>query len=239
MNNIDYIKKYSKKEDLENNLNLLNQGIPPQYIIGVVNFYGYDFIVNNNVLIPRFETETLIDKTIKYLKKYNLNTPNILDIGTGSGAIAITLKKEIDCNITASDISSQALEVAKKNAIENNAPINFIESDVFQNIKGKYDLIISNPPYIGINEEVESVVKNNEPNIALYAENNGLAIYQKILENSKNYLNNKSILAFEIGHEQGNKLTEIAKNNFPNALISIEKDLTEKDRYMFVFNNCE
>ncbi len=239
MNNIDYIKKYSDKSDVENNLKRLENGEPPQYILGSTNFYGYDFIVNENVLIPRFETEILIEKTINYLDKYNIKNPNILDIGTGSGAIAVTFKKEIECNVTASDISLKALNIATVNAKENNTKIKFIESNVFNNINDKYDLIISNPPYIGIDEEVESIVKNNEPHIALYADENGLSIYKNIIENSINYINDKAIIAFEIGYKQGIEIKKIAEKIYPKSTITIEKDLSGKDRYVFIFINCE
>ena len=174
MTDKEYLKKYLPKEKLEEGLKKLEENIPVQYIVGNVNFYGNTLKVNNNVLIPRFETETLIEKTIKYSKEYLKEPINILDIGTGSGAIAITLKKKLNCTVDAIDISKKALEVAKENSRLNKVDINFIHSNLFQNINNKYDLIISNPPYISENEQIDEVVKNNEPHIALYAKNNGL-----------------------------------------------------------------
>ena len=136
--------------------------------------------------------------------------------------------------MTASDISAKALEIAKENAINNNAKITFIKSDIFENIKGKFDIIISNPPYIAYDEEIEDIVKNNEPHIALYAKDNGLYFYKKIINQAKKYLNKKSILAFEIGMTQGHSLKEYASIYFKDSKIFVEKDLTERDRYLFI-----
>ena len=122
-NNIEYLKKYLKDKTLDEGIELLNKGIPVQYIVGNVDFYGYNFKVNENVLIPRFETEELVEKTIKYINKYFNKKVDILDLGTGSGCIAITLKKELDCNVDAVDISPKALEIAKLNAKNNNVDI--------------------------------------------------------------------------------------------------------------------
>ena len=147
MKDIDYLKKYYKG-DITEATNRLNNGEPVQYIVGNVDFYNYNFIVNKNVLIPRFETEELVDQTIKKTKELFKNKVDILDIGTGSGAIAITLKKELDSNVTATDISKEALTVAKDNAQKNNAEINFVNTDIYKGISTKFDIVISNPPYI-------------------------------------------------------------------------------------------
>ena len=234
MTDIEYLKKYGNKETFESDLLKLEKGIPVQYIVGNVDFYKYNFLVNENVLIPRFETEELVDRTIKYTKQIFNSKVNILDVGTGSGCIAITLKKELDSNVTACDISSKALEVAKMNAIKNSCDINFVISDVFSNIKGRYDVIISNPPYIAHNEEIMDIVKKNEPSIALYASDNGLYFYKKILDNVSNYVNNKYIIAFEIGYTQAQTIKEYAYNLLENVEILIEQDLSGKDRYIFI-----
>lgn len=234
MTDIEYLKKYGNKETFESDLLKLEKGIPVQYIVGNVDFYKYNFLVNENVLIPRFETEELVDRTIKYTKQIFNSKVNILDVGTGSGCIAITLKKELDSNVTACDISSKALEVAKMNAIKNSCDINFVISDVFSNIKGRYDVIISNPPYIAHNEEIMDIVKKNEPSIALYASDNGLYFYKKILDNVSNYVNNKYIIAFEIGYTQAYAIKEYAHNLLENVEILIEQDLSGKDRYIFI-----
>ena len=237
MNEIEYLKKYLPNDKLEDGIKRLNNGEPVQYIVGNVDFYGYKINVNKNVLIPRFETEELVFKTINLIKK-NLNENiKVLDIGTGSGCISIALKKEIPgLDITAVDISEDALVVAKNNALENNCEINFIKSDLFNNIDDKYDLIISNPPYISYDEQIMDIVKKNEPYLALYAKNNGLYFYEEIIKNSSNYLSNKNISAFEIGDLQENEIKKMAHKYYPNANIIIEKDMQEKDRFVFIIN---
>lgn len=237
MNEIEYLKKYLPSDKLEDGIKRLNNGEPVQYIVGNVDFYGYKINVNKNVLIPRFETEELVFKTINLIKK-NLNENiKVLDIGTGSGCISIALKKEIPgLDITAVDISEDALLVAKNNALENNCEINFIKSDLFNNIDDKYDLIISNPPYISYDEQIMDIVKKNEPHLALYAKNNGLYFYEEIIKNSSNYLNDKNIIAFEIGYLQANEITKMAHKYYPNSNIIIEKDMQEKDRFVFIIN---
>lgn len=231
MTDLEYIKKYSDKDFLEENIKRLNNGEPVQYIVGNVDFYGFNIIVDKRVLIPRFETEQLIEKTLKLVS----DDIKILDIGTGSGCIAITLKKNLENSVVdACDISGDALEVAKKNAKLNNVDINFIQSDIFSNINDKYDLIISNPPYIAYDEEIDEVVVNNEPHLALYAKDNGTYYYKKIFEEAKLHLKDKYILAFEIGYKQGEYLKKIASDYFKNADIFIEKDLSGKDRFLFI-----
>jgi len=232
MTDIDYLKKYLEPSKLEEGIRRLENGEPVQYIVGNVDFYGYNFIVNKNVLIPRFETEELVDRTIKYIKKYLSDNLDIVDLGTGSGCIAITLKKELNCNIDAVDISKDALEVAKLNAKNNNVDINFIEGDMLKPLSKKYDVIISNPPYISYNEKIDEIVKNNEPHTALYADDDGLYYYKEIIKNAANYLKEKAIIAFEIGYLQGNILKEYALNYFTNVIV--EQDLSGKDRFLFI-----
>lgn len=238
MNELEYLKKYLHKEDnLEEAIKRLEAGEPVQYIVGDVDFYGNIIKVNKNVLIPRRETEELVEKTVNYIKKY-LNTEiDILDIGTGSGCIPITLKKLLpNSNITGADISEEALEVATSNASFNNTQVTFIESDVFTNITSKYDCIISNPPYIRYDEEIMDIVKNNEPHLALFAEDEGLYFYKKIISESPKYLKEKFIIAFEIGEEQGEAIKQIAKNQFPNAKVLLEQDMQHLDRFIFIIN---
>ena len=238
MNELEYLKKYLHKEDnLEEAIKRLEAGEPVQYIVGDVDFYGNIIKVNKNVLIPRRETEELVEKTVNYIKKY-LNTEiDILDIGTGSGCIPITLKKLLpNSNITGADISKEALEVATSNASFNNKQVTFIESDVFTNITSKYDCIISNPPYIRYDEKIMDIVKNNEPHLALFAEDEGLYFYKKIISESPKYLKEKFIIAFEIGEEQGEAIKQIAKNQFPNAKVLLEQDMQHLDRFIFIIN---
>lgn len=236
MTDIEYLKRYLPKDKLAAGLKELKEGKPVQYIVGNVDFYDVNLLVNENVLIPRFETETLVEKTINYAKE--LTEPlDILDIGTGSGAIAITLAKHLSCHVLATDISEEALETAKSNSKRNNVQIEFKQSDILKNVQGKFDIIISNPPYIAKDEVIDDLVKDNEPHLALYAEEDGLYFYRNILENVKPYLKEKSLIAFEIGMTQSAAITKIAQNYLPHAKIITEKDLTGKDRYIFIFNN--
>lgn len=214
----------------------LIKGIPIQYIIGNVDFFGLKFNVNNNVLIPRFETEELVDKSIKYINKFFDKKVDIVDIGTGSGCIAISIKKNLPCNMDAVDISLGALEVAKNNAKELDADISFYNGDLLKPLNKKYDVIISNPPYISENEEIMEIVKRNEPHLALYANNNGLEKYEEILKNAKKYLNDKNMIIFEIGESQGTSIKETALRFFPNSTIKLEKDMQGRDRFIFIFN---
>ena len=233
----EYIKKYLPESKWDEAISLLEEGVSPQYIVGNVNFGGYIITVDKRVLIPRFETELLVEKTILYIKTIFKKQINILDIGTGSGCIAIFLKKETNCNVVASDISLDALEVAKANALNNEVDIEFIRSDVFSNINGKFDVIISNPPYIAYDEEIEDIVKNNEPHMALYAKNNGLYYYEEILRYCKKYLNRRFLIAFEIGYKQGLKISDMAYKYLGNdVIVNIEKDYSEKDRFVFIYN---
>ena len=230
---IDELLKVS--ENIESDYNKLLKKYPIQYLIGYVNFYGYKLYVNENVLIPRYETELLVEKTIKYVKKiFNNQKINILDLGTGSGAIAITLKKELNANVTAIDTSKEALKTAQKNSNENNVIINFINNNMLEGIDEKFDLIISNPPYISYDEEIMDTVKLYEPHLALYAENKGLYYYEEILKRISNNLNSKYLIAFEIGYKQANEIKQLVKLYLPKSIISIEKDYSGKDRYIFI-----
>ena len=221
-------------KNIEKDYEKLFKKYPIQYLIGYVNFYGYKIDVNENVLIPRYETEYLVEKTIKYCKKLFEKKIDILDIGTGSGAISIALGKNIDSNIVASDISKDALEIAKNNAKNNDLDIQFIASDIFSNINGKFDVIISNPPYISKNEEVMDSVWKYEPHLALYANDNGLYFYKEILKDAKKYLKDKYLIAFEIGYWQADEIVKIANNYLVDTRTFVEKDLSGKDRYVFI-----
>lgn len=232
---IEYLKKYYDG-DINEAIKKLEQGIPVQYIVGNVDFYGYTFKVNPNVLIPRFETEELVSRTIKYIKKY-FNKPDIVDIGCGSGCISVTLSKELNVQVDATDISSEALEIAKENSKMNNANVQFFQGNMLEPLQKKYDVIISNPPYIAYDEEIEEIVKNNEPHIALYAPSDGLFYYEEILKNSNKYLNKRSMIAFEIGYTQGKKIKSLTYKYLPNSKVVIEKDLSSRDRFVFIFNN--
>ncbi len=229
-------KKYNEKK-LKKIVRKVNKNYPVQYLIGNVNFYGYEIIVNKKVLIPRFETEELVEKTLGYLKKYDMTEISVLDIGTGSGCISIALKKEMpSLSITALDKSSSALSVANLNFKKHKLNINTIHKNILKYSPiNKYNLIISNPPYIAHDEIIDPKTKY-EPKLALYAKNNGLYYYEKILKKSKSMLEEKNILAFEIGEKQGKSLKSLAKEYYPEAIITIEKDLSSRDRYLFIIN---
>ena len=235
MTDKEYLKKYLEPSKWDEGFKMLEEGEPLQYIIGNVNFCGNTIKVNSHVLIPRFETELLVDKTVNYIKELFDLPVKIIDLGTGSGAIAITLKKKLESNVEAIDISREALNVAKENALLNNVSIHFYESDMLDNVTGKYDVIISNPPYVAYDEEIDDVVRNNEPAIALFADDNGLEFYEKIFSKARNNINAKALIALEIGRSQGKAVEQIARNYFPRAEIKVEKDFPREDRFVFVF----
>lgn len=223
-------------KDIEHDYELLKDGYPIQYLIGYVDFYGYRINVNEDTLIPRYETEYLVEKVINVCNEMFNDKINILDIGTGSGAISIVLKDKLNSMVTGCDISDNALKMALNNAKINNLDINYVKSDIFSNINGKFDVIVSNPPYISRDEVIMDCVKKYEPNIALYADNEGLYFYEEIIKNAKKFLNDKFLIAFEIGWWQGNLIYDIAKSYFNDSVIKIEKDLTGRDRYLFIIN---
>ena len=232
---LDYLEKCHVK-NIDSAIDRLISGEPIQYIVGNVDFYGRIFKVTKDVLIPRFETELLVEKTIKLIKEKFNKEIDIIDIGTGSGCIAITLNKELNTNVDAIDISEKALEIAKYNNKANNANVNLFISDIFSNVSKKYDVIISNPPYISIDEKIMDVVKNNEPHLALYAKDNGLYFYNEILRECRKYLNDKYLIAFEIGMTQSTSIVDIAKKELKDVNIIVDKDYSNNDRYIFITN---
>lgn len=225
----------------KSSLEALKENKPIQYVICNVNFYGIKFIVNKNVLIPRFETEELVEQVVEYTKDLNKDKIKILDLGCGSGAIGLTLKSILkDSEVTLVDISKEALEVAKLNANNLNLDVTFIESDWFSNVKlEQYDIIVSNPPYIRTDEEIEEIVKNNEPSLALYGGVDGLDCYRKILANIKPYLNNKFLIAFEIGESQKEGIYDIVNKYLKDIEITCKKDLYGRNRMIFVRNKID
>lgn len=222
----------------KSSLEALKENKPIQYVIGNVNFYGLKFIVNKNVLIPRFETEELVEQVVEYAKSLNKDKIKILDLGCGSGAIGLTLKSILkDSEVTLVDISKEALEVAKLNANNLNLDVKFIESDWFSNVGlDKYDIIVSNPPYIRTDEEIEEIVRDNEPSLALYGGVDGLDCYRKILANVKLYLNDKFLIAFEIGESQKEEIYDIVNKYLKDIEITCKKDLYGRNRMIFVRN---
>lgn len=225
-----------KIELLKKEIKALEENKPLQYVLGYVNFYGNKFVVDERVLIPRFETEELVENTIKYIKKLLTEPVDIIDLGCGSGVIGITLEKKVSTKtVDLIDISKDALEVAKINCEKLNSKCNLIQSDMFENVEKKYDVIISNPPYIKENEIIEDIVKENEPHLALYAGKDGLDCYKKILETVNKYKKEKCLIAFEIGYQQAEDIKRLVDKYIPTAQVIIKKDLSDKDRMAFIF----
>ncbi|MCD4817226.1 MAG: peptide chain release factor N(5)-glutamine methyltransferase [Candidatus Cloacimonetes bacterium] len=221
--NIAIIQKAVKKR--------LNN-VPIQYILNEAYFWGLKFYVDSNVLIPRPETELLIENVLKN----HSGKISILDIGTGSGAISIALATELPkADIYASDISSDAIKVAKKNAIYHKTPINFVYSNLFENISTKFDVIISNPPYISEQEYLclSEEITRYEPKSALVAQNDGYFFYDNILSQAEQHLKEKGKIYFEIGSEQSNKIKELARKYGFKEIRTI-KDLNNFDRIMII-----
>ena len=240
LNYLDEIVSENKVEIYKREIEALEKGIPIQYVLGTVNFYGNIFDIDKRVLIPRFETEELVEQTIHYIKKFFTNPVDIVDLGCGSGVIGLTLEKKIPTkSVDLIDISEEALKDKNKNCEKLSSRANIIHNDFLDNIEKKYDIIISNPPYIKSNENIDEIVKNNEPEIALYAGEDGLDCYKKILKNIKKNMKEKCLIAFEIGYEQKNDIIDLANKYLVNIKIECKKDLSGKDRMIFIFKNNE
>lgn len=221
---------------IEDIMSQLKEHRSPQYITGKAYFRDLELAVDERVLIPRPETEELVDLVLKENSKADLQ---ILDIGTGSGAIAISLKSaRPDWHVTASDISSEALQLAKENSERNQASLDFIESDVFNQISGKFDVIISNPPYIAYDDEDEVGINvlASEPHLALFADEDGFAIYRRIIEGASSHLTENGKLYFEIGYKQGDGMRRLLAQHFPEKRVRVLQDIFGKDR-MVVMDN--
>lgn len=207
---------------------------PAQYIIGHADFYGMQLKVDERVLIPRPETEELVELILAENSEKNLS---VLDIGTGSGAIALALaKNRPDWSVTAADISQDALDVANENAKKQNLQIFLKKSDCFTEISEKYDIIVSNPPYIS-HEDKSDVGLNvlySEPHLALFAAEDGLAIYRRIAEDAKDYLKDGGKIYLEIGYKQGQSVPELFRKHLPEKRVRTLKDQFGQDRMVVV-----
>ena len=215
----------------------IKEDVPLSHLVGFEYFYDRKFKVTKDVLSPRMETEELIYKVIEYVKANNKNNLKILDLCTGSGIIAITLKKELDqilIDVVASDISEEAIEVAKENAQYHDADVRFIQSDIFNNIDDKFDIIVSNPPYIDRKDEVtmQDNVLKYDPHLALFAEEEGMYFYRKIIEQAKDYLKENGVMFFEIGYDQKDKIIKLSEEN--GYLAQVYKDINNRDRMAFL-----
>lgn len=229
------IIKHKYKNNLDEIISRIDEGYPVQYLIGNVQFLNTTISVNEGVLIPRFETELLVSKTIEYIKKTFTNKIDILELGTGSGCIAIALAKNLDCNVTAFDISDEAIKLAKKNSINNSVVINIKKQDMLEKLNQNYDVIIANPPYISLDGYVDENVLKYEPHLALFAKDRGLYFYKEIFKKHLNNLNKPGIMALEIGDNQMENLKKMLIN-YPDYKYSFEYDLTGRVRYLFIFN---
>lgn len=216
-------------------------GTPIQHITGTEEFYGRSFLVNENVLIPRPETEELIEETLQLAERYfPAGNPSIADIGTGSGVIAITMKCELPASrVVATDISEAALATALENAKRFNIDVAFKLGDLLEPIKdAKWDIVLSNPPYIAYEEapDLSDSVRDFEPHSALFAENQGLALYEKMAEGLTGIVDKPSIIGFEIGYTQGEAVKNLLKQAFPEAVVYVKKDINKNDRMVFCIN---
>lgn len=217
--------------------------IPIQHIVGYAYFYGRKFFVNENVLIPRFDTETLVEQVITEIhKQFDTSEKcTIVDVGTGSGIIAITLALELpNATVYATDMSDAALEIAKKNAAQYGANIEFFNGNFLEPMiqrKMNLDVIVSNPPYIREleRETLASTVKDYDPPLALYGGNDGMSAYKEIIS-QLHFIRRtkKSIICLEIGFDQARDVTRLLKKNWPNSSISVQQDLNGKDRVITV-----
>ncbi|MBM7636128.1 peptide chain release factor N(5)-glutamine methyltransferase [Streptococcus saliviloxodontae] len=215
----------------------LSEHIPAQYITKRAYFCDLSLAVDSRVLIPRPETEELVDLILQENSRADLS---VLDIGTGSGAIALSLAKaQHSWQVTATDISEDALELARYNAQRNDLAIEFRQSDVYEAISEKFDIIVSNPPYIAFSDhdEVGINVLASEPHLALFADEDGFAIYRRILQDANSHLNSKGKLYFEIGYKQADGIRQLSKIYMPKSSVRILKDMWGKDRMVVISND--
>ncbi len=239
----DEVSKELEQEFLEQ-LEEYISGKPIQYIKGYETFFGRDFIVDSNVLIPRYETEELVEQILYRVDDYfeNYDSIDLCDVGTGSGAIAISLAmEEPRLKVVATDISKKAVEVARNNATNLGAKVDFKVGDLLEPLLEsgqKFDIFVSNPPYIPDKQEIEALVKDNEPNIALFGGDDGLYFYRKIFAEVRPLLKERAILAFEMGFDQREIMEEAVKKYFDDE-FEIIKDINGKDRMLFIYYNIK
>ncbi|AZZ60508.1 peptide chain release factor N(5)-glutamine methyltransferase [Oenococcus sp. UCMA 16435] len=241
INNTELLLRFSEQiparteSKLRLDFDKVKAGKPVQYVLGFANFYGRNFSVGPQVLIPEVETAELIDHVKDAVLLPLEDDFSILDIGTGSGNLAITLALELKVkNILAVDISQDALDLAKKNSQDLSATqVKFIRSDLLKNVNGMFDLIVSNPPYVKIDEdEIDKQVVNFEPHQALYAGIDGLDVFRKMIPETVNHLKPDGYAIFEMDYRQGEAIRSLIKKSFPKAQIEIFKDVSGLDRFI-------
>lgn len=218
----------------------MEKGEPLGYVLGYENFYGYDFIVNEDVLIPRPETEELTGQVLMLCDDVleKIEHPVVFDVATGSGAIGITLSlEEPRLDVYASDISQKALEVAYINNEKLGGRVVFVQGDMLQPFVDRNmhcDVLVCNPPYIPQEEKLDQGVVDYEPNVALFGGEDGLYFYRSVFKNAHKVLNENGIMAFEMGYDQGERLSALAKQYFPEADVQVLQDISQKDRILVV-----
>lgn len=213
-------------------------GKPIQYILGEESFYGLSFEVNEDVLIPRPETEELVHYALERANRlFGDEVIRVADIGTGSGAIAVAFKNERpSAQVTGTDFSAGALEVAKRNAVRNEVDITFVQGDMEEPLAQQtWDVVLSNPPYIAAHEKTEMspTVYDFEPQSALFAEEDGLYFYRRLAERLGPLMNRPALIGFEIGYQQGEVVQGYLRQAFPEAAVDIVQDINKKDRMIF------
>ncbi|MDD6259038.1 MAG: peptide chain release factor N(5)-glutamine methyltransferase [Erysipelotrichaceae bacterium] len=218
---------------------------PMEHVLGYSWFYGYKFIVNEDVLIPRPETEELCANVLARMDQFfeDYDAIECADVGTGSGDIAIVLEKEEPkVHMTATDVSEEALVTARKNAQNNQADIEFLAGDMLKPLidhHKKLDVLVSNPPYIPSEEKMETSVIDYEPHVALFGGDDGLKFYREIFKDCRKVLKDKSFMAFEMGWDQRERMSALVKELLPEATFEILKDINGKDRMLFVYFGLE
>ena len=228
--------------EFKDGVSRLLQNEPLQYILGFQWFYGYKIRVNEDVLIPRYETEELVANVLADSDYFfaDRDTVEIVDVGTGSGAIALALKKEEPkFHMYATDISDTALQVAQQNAVDNDVDITFYQGDMLQPLIDrniKLDILVSNPPYIPREQEIQKSVDQYEPHVALFGGDDGLYFYRKIFADAHKVIKEKSFLAFEIGYDEKDAIVKEVEKYFPNDRYEVLKDINKKDRMLFVYH---
>ena len=240
--NLDETLSAQQTAAFQNNVvKYLDDNLPIQHLMGYETFFGYKFKVNENVLIPRFETEELVAKVLElYDEHFKGEKVDVVDIGTGCGAIGITLAlEEPSMNVILTDISETALAVARENAKKLGADVQFLQSDLLVVMveKGmKFDILVSNPPYIPTKEEIDSLVFNNEPHLALFGGEDGLFFYQEILKDAGRILNQPSLIAFEHANHHRDGMAKLVDQFFPESNFETIRDMQGKDRLTVIVN---
>ncbi|CAM4330722.1 peptide chain release factor N(5)-glutamine methyltransferase [Erysipelothrix aquatica] len=223
--------------DFKQKIQELAKDIPLGYVLGYEWFYGYKIIVNEGVLIPRGETEELVGNVLADIDSYFEN-PVIADVACGSGAIGLALAKDLGTHVYATDISEEALVVARENAQQNDADMTIMQGDMLQSLIDqniKLDVLVCNPPYIKNTEHIQTAVLNNEPHVALFGGEDGLFFYRSVLSNAHKVLNEKAMIAFEIGFDIGDAVVALAQSFFSDATVILRQDMNGLDRMVFVY----